>query len=705
MGNLYIETETQKIKAKPIHNSNTSRLLKKIYQIYSNVSNKTLILEKICLQICLFTKSEMSTFLYLHESKLVCVGLAKTKQELFDSISHTDSKSMESIFGKSLQNNIVYVSKDCSKDSRFVCDIPEGHPHVSSIVMFPLRFQSKKIGIVSVANSSVYSIRKINEINTCLPILAEILNRLTMQEDTILSQIQQQQFLKYSKDKFLASMSHELRTPLNGILGMVTIFPSAGELNTKQREYLTTLNECTLQLGNLLNNILDFSKMASGNLSLKSEPIDISDIFSKSIEMIRGKLLSKEITFETDFPSSVPKVLGDSQRLIQVFTNLLSNSVKFTEKGKITFRCSVVFEKETEILILFEITDTGIGIPLEEQEDIFENFCQGKKLDTFQTNSGTGLGLSISKEILKLMKSEIRVESGGQGKGSTFSFEIQFPKYFDPLQLSREKNLIGKKILVVDDREEYRIQLLSILFSWNCIPTPVTSGEEAISYLRHGMVFDCILIDICMPNMSGIELATEIRKKYSTPIIGISSVDLENGKIFFDEYMNKPISEYELLIKISSVISKPKNTKPISMQKIRKTKENLRILIVEDDEYNLYTLLEMLYSLGYKKIDSAKNGKRAVEKVNKRLNKGKQYDIVLMDIIMPIMDGVEATKKIKQHVNPPTVIGVSAAVSEYDRTRCQYAGIDSYLNKPISKQKLEELLTVFCSSPRQNKIV
>ena len=362
--------------------------------------------------------------------------------------------------------------------------------------------------------------------------------------------------LDKAKDAFLSTISHELRTPLNGIMGIISIFPDAGPLNKKQEEYIRNLTECAVHLTSLLNNILDFSKMTSNRMVLQKKSFNVSDAVKKAYSIAEGRALSKGLDINIDIKNKIPLLLGDEQRLIQILTNLLVNAIKFTDKGYINL--TVIGERIKDLSsednlcpqkrykVLFKVKDTGIGIPAKEQNKIFEMFNQS----LYMNKIGMGLGLSIVKELTKLMNGEITVSSSGKpGKGSTFTFYIILDEEIDinKLKSVHGELLYKSKILIVDDRPEIRLQLTEMLFKWKCIPQAVANAEEALQYLSHGTEYDVALIDICMPYMSGVELAQELRRKYpNLPLIGISSINLSNGEEYFDHYMYKPIDQNRL---------------------------------------------------------------------------------------------------------------------------------------------------------------
>lgn len=511
-----------------------------------------------------------------------------------------------------------------------------------------------------------------------------------------------------AKDTFLATMSHELRTPLNGIMGMVTMLPDAGPLNKKQTEYVKILTECSLHLANLLNNILDFSKMASDRLTLHQHPFYVNKTVLEAIKMIEGPASSKGLALDYKIPSNLPIMVGDSQRLIQILSNILGNAVKFTEKGSISLMSYAEKLDDDKYVkkwkLVFIISDTGIGIPPGEKDKIFEIFHQASTLSTYLSESGTGLGLSIVRELTRLMGGNISVESE-VGKGSTFTFFIIVDEDIDINKLSKVHHsmLENSNILVVDDRQEMRLQICDMLFKWGCKPVTVGSAKEALHYLNNGMKFNLAIVDICMPFMSGVELAQELRRTYpNLPLIAISSVEVNGGEKYFDYFMNKPIDPNQLFPALIGCLVDSENIKngsPTKRSSIEgsprerrlKYRDKLNILVAEDNSQNIFTIREMLIHLGYnkKRITIVINGKECVEEAER-----KRYDVILMDLLMPILSGFEAAKHIRQMKNCPMLIAVSAAVSDSDKADCQKIGFDGYISKPISnKSKLDSAIS------------
>lgn len=604
------------------------------------------------------------------------------------------------------------ISNNVEKDPRSKGNLPENHPKIKTFLSTSIFYNDIKIGQLALANKEGgYTVEDMEKV-TCLN--TEIGNLLNSWKTPTTPNVDRMAEIDNVKNKFLATVSHELRTPLNGITAMITLLPDAGKLNDKQREYVKLLTECTFQLTNLLNNILDFSRMAADCLTLCKQPFKISDSVADAISITEGKALAKQLKITVDMGKDIPTVIGDSQRITQVLSNLLSNSVKFTEKGGIvlTVRSEIVsINDKVKRKIVFNVRDTGIGIDKEEQGKIFETFHQSSSLNTYLSKSGTGLGLSISRELVKLMGGSLSVISEGKDKGSTFSFYIFVDDEIVSENVTEIQSefLKGANVLVVDDRTEIRIQLYKILEKWGCKPFVYASAEEALLDLRTNMKYKVAIVDIHMPYMSGIELAKTCRTEFpGLKLIGISSITVDGGEDWFDHYMFKQVDENELfpalidcLMKSEVVIVKKKKKKGSKVKimrrlsdttmskRLKKKRSDLKILIAEDDPYNSYSLREMLKNLGMRdrNIVDVTDGKKCLEEI--KIN---NYDVVLMDLLMPIMDGYEATKHIRQLKVRPFVIAISAAVQNSDKQKCQQVGIDCYLSKPLIKERLLEAL-------------
>jgi len=505
------------------------------------------------------------------------------------------------------------------------------------------------------------------------------------------------------KADFLANMSHDIRTPMNGVIGMTGLLLDTG-LTSEQREYVETIRTSGDALLTIINDILDFSKIESGNLILEIQSFYIRDCIEESLELLASKAVESNLELAYVIEKNVPDVvLGDITRLRQILVNLLGNAIKFTKQGKISVTVNTEEVRQNKYLIHFEVKDTGIGIPADRIDSLFDSYNQGDASITRQFG-GTGLGLAICKRLSEFMGGEIWVESE-VGKGSVFHFTIVAEagkesnrKYIiDPSQ-----TLKGKNVLIVDDNALVRKLVSTQVSSWDMNPFTVSSGFEALDMIRNGKRFDVAILDMQMPGMDGIMLAAEIRKylgKNDLPMIMLTSIDKrrEDMKIvsdYFAAYMVKPIKQSKLYEAIISVFETEKEEnrtkkKEILINSDMGTKFPLKILLAEDNVINQKVAQRILQKMGYRP-DIVSNGLEAL-----RAYEQVPYDVILMDVNMPEMNGFEATKiicKDYKKTNRPRIIAMTADVMKGDKEKCFAAGMDDFVSKPVKIPELENAL-------------
>jgi CheY-like chemotaxis protein/signal transduction histidine kinase/HPt (histidine-containing phosphotransfer) domain-containing protein len=519
-----------------------------------------------------------------------------------------------------------------------------------------------------------------------------------------------------AKSEFLARMSHEIRTPMNGVLGMTELLRNTS-LSDKQERFAATIHQSAESLLHIINDILDISKIEAGKFELDVAPFNLRNVVEECLDLIADSAHRKGLELIGIIPAETHTgIEGDALRLRQVLVNLLSNAVKFTERGEITLRVSEVNHGEQEVRYRIEVEDTGIGINPKHLDAVFEPFTQ-EDGSTTRRFGGTGLGLSICRQLIELMGGEIGVESR-PGMGCTFWIEVSFTKSAELLEPPTPEMLSGRRVLIVDDNATNLETLQAQLENWHMRVATARSGAEAIGMLttsvRDNTPFETVLLDMNMPEMDGIELANEIRQTRgykSAPLIMLSSVAISDVRerrenSVLDAWLTKPVRQARLCDALVSHLGRDAvSANPAAQGQVSSDATNdrenrsLRILLAEDNEVNKIVATSMLDNLGHRAI-VVSNGAEAIDAFKKE-----QFDVVIMDCQMPVVDGFEATSFIRrweseQGREPSPIIALTAKALDGDRETCLDAGMSDYVSKPFSLEQLAQVLARNVSTPR-----
>lgn len=588
-------------------------------------------------------------------------------------------------------------------------ELPTNHPSIKNFLGIPIVQHQRYIGFIGLANrASGYDTNLINWLTPLTNTIGQLIEHMSAIEEKrktdqqLIEAKNEAEAAGRAKTEFLATMSHEIRTPMNGVLGMLSLLKK-GDLSHEQIRKVDIAKASADSLLSIINDILDFSKVESGKLELENISFNARDVIDSICQSMALRSQDKNVELITDLSGLTQShIISDPVRIRQILTNLIGNADKFTRHGEILVKVYLKHLNGQDTLHC-EINDTGIGIPKDKIEKLFNSFTQ-VDASTTRKFGGTGLGLSISKRICELMGGTISVESI-EGQGSTFHFEI--PITLDHSQTDNYDidQLDTLDILIIDANLKSSQAISNQLNAWGNNPTIANNIEQARKLLNSQSRFDYILIDSCLDSMPGLEFGKSILTSITninahlilmTRLNQVES-DVQIQEAGFSSHFSKPVSSFDLSRSFNSKKHHPSKTleKLPQQSHISQIHKNKKILLVEDIAFNQEVALMLLQEMGLS-ADVANNGEEAVNKIKDGLNSSEPYDVILMDCQMPIMDGFDATRAIRKleafTSHKTNIIAMTANAMNSDKEKCLESGMDDYLSKPVDEAQLQQTL-------------